>query len=344
MEGPSTPTQRVAVTGGLGFIGAAFIRHIVRRDVTVLNLDLNTYAADERRLASIPSGRVQTVHCDVADDSVTPLIKGFRPDLIVHFAAESHVTRSEHQAQIFHRANVDGTRMVMEASLAADVPMFVHISTDEVYGPCFGNPFREEDKESGEGRATSPYARSKAFADDLVMSYSDRIPLVVVRPTNCFGPWQHPEKAIPRWITRALSGQRVPVWGDGAQIRDWMYVDDACTGIEVVIDHGSVGEAYNLAPQGRQHTNLEIAQLICRIATGTDDAVYLTQYDRPHHDRRYAIDASKARRLGWKTSVQLEAGLERTVGWYRTNPEWWSGLIAEAEQLYDDAAQRRAVR
>jgi dTDP-glucose 4,6-dehydratase len=340
MEVRFTPIKRVLVTGGLGFIGARFIRHIIRRDVTVLNLDLNTYAADERRLAVSAAYRVQTSHCDVSDGSAARIVKEFQPQLVVHFAAESHVTRSERQAQTFHRSNVEGTRMMLDASVAAGVPLFVHISTDEVYGPCFGKPFSEEDKEPGEGKATSHYAKSKALADDLAMSYSQRIPLAVVRPTNCFGPWQHAEKAIPRWIIRALVDRRMPVWGDGQQVRDWMYVDDACSGIETVIERGAVGQAYNLAPQGAQRTNLEIARLISRIVTGSEDAVYLTQYDRPDHDRRYAIDASKIHALGWQPSVELEMGLRKTVTWYRRNREWWTGLIAEAEQLYDDASER----
>jgi dTDP-glucose 4,6-dehydratase len=336
-------SEPILVTGGLGFIGAAFVRSAVARGQTVMNVDLGTYAADERRIAgAAKAGTVRTVRMDVASEAFVGLVRRTRPALLVHFAAESHVTRSEHDADRFFHSNVEGTRRVLEAAEAAGTGLVVHVSTDEVYGPCPGQPFSEQDKALGEGRATSAYARSKALADDLARSYADRVPVIVVRPTNCFGPWQHPEKAVPRWVARALLGERMPVWGDGLQVRDWMFVDDATAGIETVIDRGIAGDVYNLAPQAEQRTNMEIARMIARIAGRDEGAVYATEYDRPLHDRRYAIDASRIRALGWAAAGGLEERLVQTVAWYRKRRDWWAPLLPEAERLYTDAAERGA--
>lgn len=340
----SLPTMegRVLVTGGLGFIGSAFIRRLVGRGQDVFNVDLGTYASDVRRLAGVGPGRVRTEAVDVRSDQIVDLVGRERPDVIVHFAAETHVTRSERDAETFFRSNIEGTRRLMEAGTRAAVGLIVHISTDEVYGPSSAEPFGEQDKPPGEGNATSAYARSKALADDIARSYSDRVPVNVIRPTNCFGPWQHPEKAIPRWVTRAIAGQPIPVWGDGRYVRDWMFVEDACAGIDTVIERGEPGGVYNLGPGDARHTNLEVAGMIARAAGLPPDAVYLTEYDRPQHDRRYAINASKVRALGWRPAGDLEQGIAQTVEWYRDNRDWWISIIPEAESLYSDGVARPA--
>ena len=333
-------TDRIAVTGGLGFIGSAFVRRLAATDVELLNIDSHTYAADSRRLDSHASGRVTTTAMDICDPELHSALESFRPGLVVHFAAETHVTRSESNSDLFFRTNVEGTKNVMEAAASSGAARIVHVSTDEVYGSCAGDPFTEDDKLPGEGAATSAYARSKAVADDVALTYADRIPVIVARPTNCFGPWQNPEKAIPRWTTRALRGERIPVWGDGRQVRDWMFVDDACAAIQLVAERGTPGEAYNIGPQGRQRTNVEIARMIARAAVGDEGIVYLTDYDRPNHDRRYAIDASKLRDLGWTAATELEVLVAETVEWYRAHEDWWRPLLDEAENLYSDAAAR----
>jgi dTDP-glucose 4,6-dehydratase len=334
-----TIKNRIAVTGGLGFIGSAFIRNIQSPKTEILNIDLDTYAGDERRLQDSSVDRVRTERMDICSSELLRVFEHFRPDLVVHFAAESHVTRSEFAADRFHHTNVAGTRNVLEASRHAGTSLVVHVSTDEVYGPCPGDPFVEGDKLPGEGLATSAYARSKALADDLARSWTGT-DVIVVRPTNCFGPWQHPEKAIARWATRALSGNRIPVWGDGQQVRDWMYVEDACRGIQTVIERGKPREVYNLGPQQPQRTNMEVARIVAAEA-GATEGVYLTDYDRPNHDRRYAIDASKVVHLGWSPTSSLEHRLATTVSWYRNNRSWWTSLLGQAESIYDDALERR---
>ena len=327
--------QLVAVTGGSGFIGSAFIHGL--KDTPVLNLDKGTYAADPRRLEGFTS---QTIDLDITSPALVDLVVDKKPSVVVHFAAETHVTRSETAPDLFHRTNVEGTRNVLEASEKAGVGLVVHVSTDEVYGPTTDVPFKEGDKQPGEGSATSPYARSKALADDLALEPKWRVPVIVVRPTNCFGPWQHPEKAIPRWTIRALRDEPIPVWGDGEYVRDWMFVDDACSAIERVIDEGRPGEVYNIGPENDVRTNLEIARSIARYAGRSPDSVYLTAYDRPAHDRRYSVDASTLRSLRWGPTASLDQRLEETVAWYRANEWWWAPLLPQAEALYEDVLPR----
>jgi dTDP-glucose 4,6-dehydratase len=327
---------RVIVTGGLGFIGSELVRVLWADGVPVLNIDLDTYAGDVRRLQAIPADAVETVIMDVTDPALTGVMAAERPPLVFHLAAETHVTRSEGAAEVFFHANVDGTRRVLEAARAAGVPRVVHMSTDEVYGPCPGAPFREHQKRPGEGDASSAYARSKALADDLAVSFADRVDVVVARPTNCIGPWQHPEKAVPRWITRALRGQRLPVWGDGLQVRDWMYVSDAVAGLRLLAERGERGGVYNVGPVGEGMPNVEIARMVARAAGAGDDAVYLSHYDRPQHDRRYAVDSSRIAALGWTPGWTVSDALRDTVAWYQAHEEWWTTLVDDAEGLYAD--------
>jgi dTDP-glucose 4,6-dehydratase len=327
---------RVLVTGGLGFIGSAYVRALAADGTPVLNVDLDTYAGDERRLAAVAPTLVETVRMDVASPELGELVRRERPALIVHFAAETHVTRGEGAAEAFFHANVAGTRSVLDAALAAGVPRVVHMSTDEVYGPCPGEPFREHQKLPGEGMATSAYARSKAVADDLAHSYSDRLDVVVARPTNCIGPWQHPEKAVPRWATRALRGERLPVWGDGLQVRDWMFVSDAVAGLRALAERGERGTAYNVGPAAEAAPNVEIARMVARAAGCGDDAVYLSEYDRPQHDRRYAVCTDRIAALGWSATHSLEQAVAETVAWYRDHDGWWRMLVPDAEGLYAD--------
>ena len=331
---------RYLVTGGLGFIGSAFIRRLAMPGAQLVCADSGTYASDYRRVRN-----VHGLHClniDIADRAFVDQAAKLRPDVIVHFAAESHVTRGEINNDLFFHTNVQGTRCVFEAALRAQPRLVLHISTDEVYGPCLDQPFTEEEKQPGEGAATSAYARSKALADDIAQSYSDRLPVIIARPTNCFGPWQHPEKAIPRWTTKALLREPIPVWGDGRQIRDWLFVEDVVSGLELLVDRGEAGEIYNLGPHRPQRTNLEVARFIAERANLGESRVYLTEYDRPNHDRRYEVNSDKIRALGWRPGDTLETQLASTVDWYRLNDDWWRSKAVQAELLYPDSTERES--
>lgn len=336
-------TEATLVTGGLGFIGSAFVRQMVESGGHPLVVDLETYAGDRRRLSDIEES-YELVRLDVAESGFQDFVAQRRPACIIHFAAETHVTRSEVDVSRVKRTNVEGTRTVLDAALRAGTELVIHVSTDEVYGPCLRpTPFREEEKEPGEGRATSTYAKSKALADDVALGYRSQLPVIVVRPANCYGPWQHPEKAVARWTIRAIERQGLPVWGDGLQSRDWMYIDDLCAAIRLIADKGEPGSVYNIAPQGEERSNLEVARIIARAAGVPEEAVYLTAYDRPDHDRRYAVDASRVLRLGWDPQVDFIKGIERTVSWYSKHKWWWQEKIGDAESLYDDDDERPRI-
>lgn len=332
--------KRVLVTGGAGFLGSHFVRHALARGAaSVTNLDLLTYAGDPSRLSDVEAdSRYRFVRADVASsDEVAAVFQEVKPDLVVHYAAESHVTRSENAPELFNRTNVEGTRTLLDAAERSGVSKFVHVSTDEVYGSILDGAFKERDKAPGDVQATSPYAKSKALADDLARSYADRVPVVVARPTNAFGPHQFPEKAFPRWVTRALRGEPVLVWGDGLYVRQWLYAEDFARAVGLLAEKGEPGEVYNAGPRhDPEITNLELARWLIESLGLPGDRVELTEYDRPGHDRRYAVDSSKIRALGWDPG-EVWAQFASTVDWYRTNRDWWERHIAEAESIYSDA-------
>jgi dTDP-glucose 4,6-dehydratase len=328
------------VTGGAGFLGSHFVRQALRiRGCQVINVDALTYAGDLRRLADVQQqGGYRFVGADITRaEEVRALACEHRPDAIVHFAAESHVTRSESKPDTFFNTNVEGTRSLLEAAVWCGARRFIHISTDEVYGPILKGAFREQDKLPGTGSATSPYAQSKALADDLARSYADRLEVVVVRPTNAFGPWQYPEKAFARWITRALRGEPILVWGDGLYIRQWLYAEDLADAVLLLLDEGTAGETYNAGPVHEPEiTNLSLARWIVSYLGLHPSTIQMTGYDRPDHDRRYAVDSAKLRALGWRPS-EVWPQFAATADWYRQNSSWWESLIGEAESIYADS-------
>jgi len=331
--------NKVLVTGGAGFIGSHYVRRLVARGAQVLNVDLLTYAGDERRLEDCRrAADFRTIKADVVDaDAMIRAMEKMRPQLVVHFAAETHVTRSEFSEEVFKRTNIEGTRTVLDAAKSAGVPRVVHVSTDEVYGSIEKGSFREEDKLGGEGGATSPYARSKAVADDLALSYSDDFGVVVVRPTNAFGPWQHPEKAIARWITRGLRNEPLLVWGDGQYVRQWLYVEDLVDAVSVLAESGESGRAYNVGPALEPEvTNQEVAMRLAELMDLRSSMVRNTTYDRPGHDRRYSVDPSDVMALGW-TAGDLWDQLALTVDWYKQNQAWWDSHLERAEAIYSDS-------
>lgn len=338
------PTERILVTGGAGFLGSHLVRTLLAGGRSeVLNLDLLTYAGSPARLADLEDDpRYRFVRGDVADRNlVAGAMAELRPRTVVHFAAESHVTRSERDPERFHRTNVEGTRSMLDEAARAGVERFVHVSTDEVYGPIATGAFREEDKRPGDGQATSPYAKSKAVADDLATGRSGSMRVVVVRPTNAFGPWQFPEKAFPRWVTRGLRGEPLLVWGDGLYVRQWLFAEDLAAAIGLILEAGPGNAVYNIGPRHEPEiTNLDLARWLLDHLGLPQDRLVMTEYDRPDHDRRYAIDPARIESLGWKPRDPWEA-FAGTVAWYRDNEAWWAPLIGEAESIYTDGRGAR---
>jgi dTDP-glucose 4,6-dehydratase len=322
----------VLVTGGAGFIGSNFVRwaHNAHPDWQITTLDKLTYAGRMENLAAVMnSPRHRFVHGDIADVAVAgPLVR--ESELVVHFAAETHVDRSIQSAADFITTDVIGTFVLLEAARQApNLKRFIQISTDEVYGSVPTGASRETD----ELRPRNPYSASKAGADRLAYSYwaTYNVPVIITRASNNYGPNQFPEKVIPLFVTNAIDNIPVPLYGDGLNVRDWLHVDDHCRGIDVVIDSGTNGEVYNIGG-GNEVTNVDLTHRILELA-GRPSTLIREVADRQGHDRRYALDTSKLRGLGWAPQVGFEQGLAATVDWYRQNETWWRP-IKEQDQAY----------
>jgi len=336
----------ILVTGGAGFIGANFVLDwLAGSDEAVVNLDKLTYAGNLQTLSSLQGNdRHIFVHGDIADSGlVAELLKTHQPRAVVNFAAESHVDRSIHGPQAFIETNVVGTFQLLEAvraywgglaEQARQAFRFLHVSTDEVYGSLAdGEPAFTE---THQYQPNSPYSASKAASDHLVRSYRHTygLPVLTTNCSNNYGPYHFPEKLIPLMIVNALAGKPLPVYGDGQQIRDWLYVKDHCSAIRRVLDAGVPGEVYNVGGWNEM-PNLEIVRRVCalldELRPRADGKPYAAQIsyvtDRPGHDRRYAIDARKLEReLGWKPAETFESGIRKTVAWYLDNPQWVEGV------------------
>lgn len=338
----SMSSDRMLVTGGAGFLGSHFVRYWLGEDRgDVLNLDLLTYAGSLARLSAIEKDeRYRFMRGDVTDqEAVGAVIADYRPEYVTHFAAESHVTRSEQDPDRFRRTNIDGTRAMLESASDNGVRRFVHISTDEVYGPILDGAFREEDKKPGDQQATSPYAKSKAIADDLAREFDSDMDVVVIRPTNCFGPWQYPEKAFARWIARALTDQPLLVWGDGLYVRQWLYADGLSEAIGRVLEAEKPDPVYNVGPRHEPEiTNVALARWLLEELELPEDRLVFTDYDRPDHDRRYSVDPGRIEALGWKPGDAWDH-FAKTVEWFRTNTDWWKPLMPDAESIYVDGSK-----
>lgn len=316
--------MRLVVTGGAGFIGSNFVRHMLARhdDIEVVNLDKLTYAGNLENLRDVEDDpRYTFVRGDICDAVVVG--ETLRSaDAVVNFAAETHVDRSISGPQDFIRTDVLGTHTLLEAVREQGIARFLHISTDEVYGSAETGAFTEE----SDLDPSSPYSASKAGADLLVLAYHRTFgtPVLITRSSNNYGPHQYPEKIVPLFVTNAIDGEALPVYGDGLNVRDWLFVDDNCAGIDLVLSKGATGEVYNIGG-GNEVTNLDITGRILELlGKGPELIRFVT--DRPGHDRRYAIDCSKLRSLGWSPATPYEDGLERTVAWYRDHPEWWRAI------------------
>jgi dTDP-glucose 4,6-dehydratase len=315
------------VTGGCGFIGSHFIRQLLatRKNARVLNMDCLTYAGRGRNLADLGRHpRYRWTRADITSPAAGRVLQRFRPEAVVNFAAESHVDRSVHGAAIFLRTNTLGVQNLLDAARQAGVRRFVQVSTDEVYGSIPGKGAARED---GALRPSSPYSASKA-AGDLCCFAAHRThgqEVVITRCTNNYGPFQFPEKLIPLMITNAMHDLPLPVYGDGQQRRDWIHVEDHCRGVLLALERGRSGEIYNFG-MGSEPPNLDIIRQILALLGKTERLIQHVE-DRPGHDRRYAVDSTKARReLGWKPKMDFEEGLASTVAWYRQNVRWWLRL------------------
>ncbi len=313
---------KVLVTGGAGFIGSNFVRHALdtHPDWQVTTLDKLTYAGRLETLHDVlDHPRHRFVQGDVADpDVATPLVH--EADIVVHFAAETHVDRSILHAGDFIRTDVYGTFVLLEAARnAPHLRRFIQISTDEVYGSVERGASRETD----ELRPRNPYAASKAGADRLAYSFwaTYGVPVIITRASNNYGPYQFPEKIVPLFITNALDNRPLPLYGDGLHVRDWLHVTDHCRALDLLIARGEVGEVYNIGG-GNEIRNLDLTRRILAL-TGRPESLIERVADRPGHDRRYALDTTKIRALGWRPEVDLTTGLEQTVAWYRTYEWWW---------------------
>jgi dTDP-glucose 4,6-dehydratase len=326
--------ERVLVTGGAGFIGANFVRHLVEHtDARVTVLDKLTYAASPEALADLPAERVELVVGDVADPAaVEPLVAAH--DAVVHLAAESHNDNSLDDPDPFIRTNLVGTYVLLEAVRRYDA-RFHHVSTDEVYGDlALDDPKRFT--EDTPYRPSSPYSAAKAGSDHLVRAWvrSFGVHATISNCSNNYGPWQHVEKFVPRQITEVLEGRRPRVYGDGQQVRDWIHVDDHSSALLTILERGRIGETYLVGADG-ERTNLDVVRALLRIMGRPEDDYELVA-DRAGHDQRYAIESGKLRlELGWLPRFQdLDQGLAETVDWYRAHRDWWSPHKAATESAY----------
>lgn len=317
--------MKLLVTGGCGFIGSNFIHYILSKypDYQIVNLDKLTYAGNLDNLLDLKGDkRYRFVKGDICDPKMAEeVIPGI--DIVLNFAAESHVDRSILSAGAFVQTDVYGTYVLMEAVKKFSVPRYIQISTDEVYGSCESGSFSEESPLS----PNSPYAASKAGGDLLVRSYYQtyNLPVIITRSSNNFGPFQYPEKLISLFVTCALNGQKLPLYGDGQNVRDWLYVLDNCEALDRVMHKGRVGEIYNIAG-GCEKRNVEIAGFILgELDLGTDFIEYVK--DRPGHDRRYSLNTSKIKKeLGFSPKYEFEAALKDTLDWYKKNRPWWEKI------------------
>ena len=335
--------MRILITGGCGFIGTNLVRQILAEhpDDEVTNLDALTYAGNLRNLEDLAGEpRYTFVRGDVADpEDVKRALAAGRPDAIMHLAAESHVDRSIDDAAPFIRTNVQGTQVLLDAALRAEVQRFLQVSTDEVYGSLGETGLFTEDTPL---KPNSPYSASKASADLLVRAYHETYGMstLITRCSNNYGPYQFPEKFLPLFITNCFERQELPLYGDGKNVRDWIHVRDHCRALDRVLRDGRPGEVYNVGGDC-ERTNLELARAICR-ATGVPETKIKPVTDRPGHDRRYAIDSSKIQReLGWTPGPGIDEDLPELVQWYRDNESWWreikSGEYRDYyEKMYGD--------
>lgn len=328
--------MKLLVTGGAGFIGSNFVRYMVNKypEYHIVNLDLLTYAGNLENLKDIETASNYTfVKGDIADrEFVNNLFTEQKFDYVLNFAAESHVDRSITNPDIFVQTNIQGTQALLDAAKNFGVKKYLQVSTDEVYGTLGETGYFTEETPLA---ANSPYSASKAGADLLVRAYHETfgLPVNITRCSNNYGPFHFPEKLIPLMIINALHDKPLPIYGDGLNVRDWLHVEDHCQAIDLVLHNGRNGEVYNVGGNN-ERTNIEIVKTILKQLDKPESLIkYVT--DRPGHDRRYAIDATKLRtELGWQPKYTFDTGIEQTIKWYLENKDWWENIISGEYQSY----------
>lgn len=313
------------VTGGAGFIGSNYIYHLLTNieDITIYNLDKLTYAGNLNNLQSIEKdSRYKFIKGDIADQQVVLDVMSKKIDIVVNFAAETHVDRSILDPAAFIKTDVLGTYNLLEQARLSEIECFVQISTDEVYGSITTGSATEE----GPLMPTNPYSASKSGADRLAFSYFKTydLPVIITRCSNNFGPYQYPEKLIPLCITNLIEGKKVPLYGDGKNVRDWIDVEDHCRAIQFCINNGTKGNVYNISGDNELE-NICIIQSICDLLQVSSGSIEFIK-DRPGHDKRYSLDSSKIKRLGFTTESDFFQSLQKTVNWYKENQDWWQPL------------------
>jgi dTDP-glucose 4,6-dehydratase len=326
--------KNILVTGGAGFIGSNFVHYVLRHhpDYVVVVFDKLTYAGNVNNLLDVHDDpRYKFVRGDIADrPAVEQAIRAHQIDTIVNFAAETHVDRSILDPDSAHRTNFTGVYVLLEAARAFGLERFHQVSTDEVYGSIPEGFFKEGDALE----PNSPYSASKAGGELMVRAYHQTYGLnaVVTRGSNTYGPYQYPEKVLPLFITNAIDDEPLPLYGDGMQVRDWLYVEDHCAGIDLVLQHGPPGEVYNIGGGNERH-NLEVTRLVLKLL-GKPEALIKHVPDRPGHDRRYALDCGKIKALGWRPSRDFGTEMAETVEWYRQNEWWWRPIKSGEFRAY----------
>jgi len=326
--------MKILITGGAGFIGSNFIRYMLNKyeDVEIINFDKLTYAGNLANLRDLENNpRYRFVKADICNfDILYHLLK--EVNYIIHFAAESHVDLSVGNSLVFTKSNTYGTHVLLEAArLCKNIKKILHVSTDEVYGDILKGSFKESDKLE----PNNPYSASKAAAEMIVRSYykTYKMPIVITRGNNVFGPFQYPEKIIPRFITDLMEGNKVPLHGDGSNIRTYVYIEDCCEAIDLVFRRGNVGEIYNIGTDD-EISNLDLTKKLLEKMNKDGTCIDFVE-DRPFNDKRYSVDLTKIRLLGWQQRHSFEDGLTKTIDWYQNNVFWWKPLkIAEKKLTF----------
>lgn len=331
--------MKFLITGGAGFIGSNFIKYLLQYypDAEVLNIDKLTYAGNTDNLKSVENdSRYTFIKGDIANEQDVAVAFKWKPDIVINFAAETHVDRSIIDPAAFVKTDVIGTHMLLEASRKNNVQKYVQISTDEVYGHIESGHDSEGEAftETTAFRPRSPYSASKAGADHLVQSYFTTygLPTIITHSCNVYGYYQHPEKFMPLFITNLLEGKKVPLYGDGMQVREYIFVDEYCQALAVILESGLIGESYNISA-GHSRMNKDVAVQLLQLLQ-KDESSIVHVNDRPGHDVRYAVNAEKLNGLGWSSSIPFEEGLRRTVHWYTEN-DWWWNKIKHADSFKD---------